>query len=793
MRSVAARMLRYEPMADRDPVPDHTPGKQVSEDTKAWFYRQCRKGRNPYKVGEQLGISRATVRRLVKAAGSRWVDGDELRPKQVAARIYESAEGKGVEGDLTMAGEFPDPITDPDQLKPKARQAYHELGYWRQRYLHRRTIAWQLEMCQILLNWYQEAQRTNERVRGVVNTPPGGGKTTTVTHDFPGWLISRDRSIRIGLGARTTGQSNKYSRRLRNTLEKNALLNLEFGRFKPLETEVWRQDEFIVDGVTGIAATTEYKLALAGFDYEDPRVQKRLKNPDDEIHEMMKAVESVYLTGEKEATVKALSHEMGFLGGRFDINLWDDLVERKNSRTPELRDSLAEWWDAEAVSRCEPGGVIGLIGTRFGKYDLFRRCRDLTYTAETDLEDELMKHVHGGMSEEQIQAIKEELEQELVDKHGVPYAELEDPESTHSAVDDDGNLDFSNLGKNVRKVYRYVKYPAHDEERCKNPASPKQSDHVQCIIDPMRFKWHDLMRARASDPRRYALTYQQEDESTEENLIQEVWLTGGTDENGLILPGCFNYSRRLMEIPEDLDPSECYSVATVDPSAQNWWSIQWWIWDAERDQDYLINLMRSRLSSDSFLSFSRRQDDYHGVMHQWQIASALAGWPIGVWIIEQSAAQRFLFKHTWVNEWMQETRTQIMGHDTHGNKADEELGVETLRPRYRLGLVDIPYHQDDLKTRAVVDEFKQELTEWPDAETEDMVMGHWFLHFQRYRLPKGLRVSTARRGVRHPYASPDDPGGMPERLQEANRDLYTVKKDLKVVRRGHKAARSRRR
>lgn len=771
------------------PLPDYprTPGGRITEDGRTWFFEEVRRGRNPFKVGEQLGLSRPTVRNLMQALKGQFVDGQNMSPLQLARAMQghiDPDSGNVPEIQAHILSEIPEPIVRFDDLSSVAQQAYKELGFWRKRFLGRRNIEWQIEMCLIIMDWLYEARRMDERVRGVVNTPPGGGKTTTITHDFPGWMISRERNIRIALGSRTTPQSTAYVRRLKNTLEKNTLLNLDFGRFKPEDTEVWRQDEFIVDGVTGSAASLEYRLALAGMDYEDPQVRRRLEDPTDEIHQILKAIESVWVAGEKEPTVKALSQQMGFLGGRFDLNLWDDLVDDKNSKTPEHRNTLSEWWEEYAVSRAEPGGIIALIGTRFGKYDLFRHCRDMSYAAEEELEDKLLSQVTSTMSEEQIEAIREDLMREMYDnrttgeqaaegfrritprdlakaqrlapqKYGEPGAVIEPSRVQH-------------------KVYRYVKFPAHDEEKCPAPTSLKTLDHIDCVLDPKRFKWRDLMRAKESNPRKFNLTYQQLDESTEDNLIQEVWLTGGTDDRGIVYPGCFNYGRRLLEIPPHLEEThmtvdgstyipkqDCYSIATVDPSAVNYWSIQWWVWDERNDKDYLVDILRARLSADSFLSYSTVKREYHGVMDRWQQRSVDMGWPISLWIIESVAAQRYLFQHTWVNEWMKEKAVNIKGHETSSTKADEEYGIQILRPRYRTGSVDLPYTQDDMRTRAAVSEFKQELVEWPDGPTDDMVNGHWFLEANRYKLPKGLKVQVNRSSthMKHPFQDT-----MPERL-----------------------------
>ncbi|MBM3302325.1 MAG: hypothetical protein FJY85_20530, partial [Deltaproteobacteria bacterium] len=397
------------------------------------------------------------------------------------------------------------------------------------------------------------------------NTPPGGGKTTTITHDFPAWLICRNRDIRIALGARTSPQSEKYVRRLRNTLERNTLLNMEFGRSTVRSTELWRRNEFIVDGVTGHAATLPYKLSLAGFDPDDPRVMEKVRDPEDHIHEILESLDAVFMIGEKEPTVSALSQEMGFLGGRYDLNIWDDLCDKNNSRTPEQREALVEWWFAEAESRCEPGGLVALVGTRFGKYDLYHHCKELTYQTEEDVDEALLSAASGTMSMEQIQEIREDLERELVDA-GKPYGELLTPGETTL--------------RRSRPIYFYHRFPAHDDKKCPNPASLRNRDHVHCILDPQRFNYQYLLKQRSANARKYELTYQQLDEQTEENLVQTIWLTGGQDRDGFICPGCYDYSRRLIQIPGHLDPRKCVSVATVDPSAQNWWSIQWWLWDS---------------------------------------------------------------------------------------------------------------------------------------------------------------------------------------------------------------------
>lgn len=714
------------------PPPNHSPGKRLSIEAKAWFYEEVKKGQNPYRLGERLGVSRPTVRRLMKIMNAAY---EGASPKETARRISL---------DSSPDGGYPDPKLEVASLvHPQAIQAWHEFGYWRNLLLGRRHIPWQVEMVQILMSWWESGQRVkgteeSEVIKGIVNTPPGGGKSTTITHDFPGWLITRNRDIRIALGARTSGQSQKYTRRLRNTLDKNTLLNIYYGRFKPLEPEEWRTDRFIVDGVTGHEATMDYKLALAGFDPTSPEIAHRLKDPNDEIHVILEQIQTAYLTGEKESTVASLSQDMGFLGGRFDINLWDDLADKNNSKTADQREATAEWWFAEAESRCEPGGLVALIGTRFGKFDIYRHCKDLTYQTEDDADEMTLEAVTSQFTDEEMQQVREELEKELVDKYGKNYSELATP-------------DISGGMRKSRKVYRYYKFPAHNESVCENPTSIRNADHVKCVLDPKRFSYTHLRKVQAADPRKFNLTYQQDDEDTEDNLVQKVWLTGGVGDDGIIVPGCYDYTRRLLELPSDLNPDNCFSVMTVDPSAQNFWSIQWWIYDKENDIDYLMDILRVRIASGTFLDYDIKRRQFKGIAEDWTRKSQAMGWPVGLWIIEQNAAQRYLFQNSWVNEWMKNHHMTIKGHQTGRNKADPELGVETIAPRFRNGRVNLPFHDDDLNTKVKVNEFSRELTEWPDALTEDMVMGYWFHHANRHIYPEAMKVGRPTK-TQHLYA-----------------------------------------
>jgi hypothetical protein len=242
-------------------------------------------------------------------------------------------------------------------LAPEAVAALEDFALFRLRYFGRKSMPWQERAAYEVLR----RMETPDREYVVMNEPPGSGKSTLFTHDIPCWLIARDRTIRIMIGSRTERQARMYVGRIKRSLDRDvpmladadslsqgiafdaaATLQDDFGAFKPEgRSDLWRAEALVVRQTDGSAS-------------------------DD-----------------KEATVSAWGQDSGFLGGRFDFVIWDDLVDRKNTRTIEARDALRDWWDTEAETRLEPGGLILLQGQRITHDDLYRFCLDRKNLDET--------------------------------------------------------------------------------------------------------------------------------------------------------------------------------------------------------------------------------------------------------------------------------------------------------------------------------------------------------------------------------------------------------------------------
>ena len=242
-------------------------------------------------------------------------------------------------------------------LSQEAQKALEDFGYFRMRYFGRRSMPWQERAAYEVLRSIDAPER--EYV--VMNEPPGSGKSTLFTHDIPCWLIARDRRIRIMIGSRTERQARMYVGRIKRSLERDAPLRAasddldrgiahdaeaclqdDFGAFKPEgRTDLWRGEALVVRQLDGVQL-------------------------DD-----------------KEPTVSAWGQDSGFLGGRFDFVLWDDLVDRKNTKTAESKEMIREWWDSEAESRLEPRGTLLLQGQHIQHDDLYRYCLDKKTLDET--------------------------------------------------------------------------------------------------------------------------------------------------------------------------------------------------------------------------------------------------------------------------------------------------------------------------------------------------------------------------------------------------------------------------
>jgi hypothetical protein len=532
----------------------------------------------------------------------------------------------------------------PDELSAEARRALDDFPYFQRRYFGRIPLPWQEEAALKVVEWLE----SDREEYAVVNAPPGVGKTLLFTHDIPAWLIVRNRAIRILMGAITGNLAAQYVNRLRRTLESTrpipgkpaevlagtaydaeANLAVEFGRFKPLDRELWTKNSFVV------AQVGDYAII------------------------------------EKEATCTAYGFDQEFIGNRVDFMVWDDLVNPRKQRTIVAQEQLQEEWDDLVETRLEPRGVLLLPGQRLASGDLYRYNLDKRVP-------EVIDEVTGDILESSPR-------------------------------------------------YHHLKFQAHSLDRCQPeyhkrgaPAYP-----VGCLLAPNRLDWPKISYLKSNRSQRFEVVYQQEDVDAETVLVQKDWVWGHGD-----FPGCVNDHRDRLELPRTpegaiaLSPP-LFSAMTVDPSPSKYWGIEWWVYHADSEKRFLMDLVRQKMEAPDFLSYNN--GEYSGLVEEWWQTSKHIGVPFTFLIVEVNAAQKFMVQYQFIKDWATKRGVQIVQHTTHRNKTDPELGVWTVRDNWRFGRIDLPGKGTG---RFLSLKLIEEVTTYPQAITTDLLMAHWFFEFQ---------------------------------------------------------------
>lgn len=537
-------------------------------------------------------------------------------------------------------------VKERDGLASDALDALDDISLFAQMYFGLLLRPWQKIAADRIIELYEDP----DEQYAVINVAPGTGKTTFFCKILPAWITCRDRSVRGMIGSNTQRLADWNMRQLRRELERTQPIHGEpkevalgfavdathtmaasYGNFKPDQPELWRGESFIV--------AQKHELALS----------------------------------DKEPTWTSFGRDTGFLGGRFDFIIWDDVYDSSKMRTAEAREQLRKWWDEIAETRLEPGGLLLLQGQRLSTEDIYRHALNKVTFLNADDEEELT---------------------------------------------------------GVGKKYHHIIFRAHDEDKCtgkhsmKDPAWPNS-----CCIDPRRLPYRKLRTLKENDPGRYAVIYQQEDADPGSVLVNPLWVSGGMDADGIDYPGCWDNDRDLWELPKGIPPG--ITIGSADPSPSRYWAIQAWHYVPETNFKYLLECYRQIMDAPTFLDWNHATRSFTGVCEEWWQLSKDMGSPITHWIVEANAAQTFIMQYDFFRRWASMRGVTLMRHYTHSkNKTDPKYGVWMLSQEYRHGRVRLPGKQRTYArphSLLLVDE----ATHWtPDKEhlqTDDCVMAQWFL------------------------------------------------------------------
>lgn len=167
----------------------------------------------------------------------------------------------------------------------------------------------------------------NRGESSVVLEPRGHAKTTWGNTIFLAWLIANQKDIRVGLISNTAKQANDFSRAIRWTYESNE-------RFRD-----------IYGDIVGKTKWTDVEWLRAGS----------------KMH------------GTKDVTLYSAGAGGAIISKRFDIILCDDILDEENTANIEQREKIETWFWKTLKPCLVPGGVIVVLGTRWGEDDMYQQ------------------------------------------------------------------------------------------------------------------------------------------------------------------------------------------------------------------------------------------------------------------------------------------------------------------------------------------------------------------------------------------------------------------------------------
>jgi hypothetical protein len=305
-------------------------------------------------------------------------------------------------------------------------------------------VEWQDFICEQI--HIQES--TNEKRKILLYAPRNHAKSTVVSYKLPCWLIGRKPDIRIVTVSNVAGQAEAFLRQVSLTIENDENYNRYFPSLFPECPEKWTNKEIIVERITK----------------------------------------------EKDPTLSTTGTGGAILSKRADLIICDDLLNKDNTRTPEQRKKVLDWFNDILMPVLDPDhGILIFIGTVFH---------------EDDLISTLMKDPTFNVKKKYKAIIREDLDDKQIELWGI-----------YKKFMVDGMRD---------KALNFFK----DKE--------KEMTANTEVLWPERWNYRRLVDERlSSGTRSFNLMYQNEVLSEETAIVKGEWVDNCKDENRTLLD---NYS-----------------------------------------------------------------------------------------------------------------------------------------------------------------------------------------------------------------------------------------------------------
>ena len=163
--------------------------------------------------------------------------------------------------------------------------------------------------------------------RAIIILPPGHGKSTSSTINYPLWRLGENPDLRFIIASHTRDFVASFVREITGWMAHPRYIEV-FGDLKPYHPNKWSQHEIIV---------SRSPTALP----------------------------------QKDPSITAIGVEQAIIGRRVDEIICDDIVDEDWANSEPLRERLHTWFKKELLERLEPNGRLIVVGTRWSYLDLY--------------------------------------------------------------------------------------------------------------------------------------------------------------------------------------------------------------------------------------------------------------------------------------------------------------------------------------------------------------------------------------------------------------------------------------
>jgi len=541
-----------------------------------------------------------------------------------------------------------------------------DFGLFTEEVLHFYNAPHQQEWCAIL---------GNDKNRQIcVAAPRGHSKTTVFSVNYPLWEIARNPDIRILLVSAADTQSQSFLREIKGRIERDQEYVDFAGQLKPQKPEKWTDKEIILE-----------------------RERKDVKDP----------------------TISTVSVEGTILSKRADLIICDDLLNFENTRTPEQRQKIKDWFNLVLLPVLEPKtGRLVVAGTIW-----------------------------------QIGDLMEELLADPTFDYRKRYrAIVEEPDETSP----------------VRKLWQQWcdKYTEEVEGNKENAARFLEENRAQMyegikVLWPERVGYEELYILRYKDPYAFARAYMNDPASRPSQKIKREWI-----ERALAR----GVAMRLQDEPhtEYLDLTTIgldlaiSQETSADDTAEVVLDKLQYEWQGNKAGAYILrNIKRGKMTGGETRALVTT--DFYAIR------------PHGI-RVENVQYQEVMERD------LNDKGIPVHGHRTGSEKWDSAVGVNSIATLLEHDMLVLPSDPHDARTKELIGKLVAEMLAFPEGHTGDSLMALWFailemmeLTATRYTMPKTTTAPSA-------VTSPPAPQNTPERAEQekaADADLIGLQEGLR--------------